>query len=483
MSSPVDGRRFVPPVDGRRWTVGRAQPVDGKRLTVGSLLPGFAVMLVWLSAAPALAQSTDTVLTLGGARTILQRQNPEYRSALASADAVGEQVWSAWGAWLPSATLQLNFSRNEFTTRTFVDPTGVPQTADPAITDTRQSASQALLFRWSLFDGGSRLFDLGSSRARARAADLGAVSTLVRLESQLEVQYWEALKQQEQARLARQLLAARRRDVEITQARFRIAAVAQTDVLQAEVQVGQNEVAVLVADQQAEAARRELSAALGIGEELSYQLRDTAVVFDPTALTLDELVSRARRSSPELARLDAEVDAAGKSLWSARGTWLPRIDLSLNLSRSEELPETAGLFAFNLDNTSTSFGVSLSWPLFNGFEKKWRTGQESARLQEARHNRQAGLLETDKEIRNQYDALVAAYQTYQIRRRLVDLAREAVRLATERYRIGATSYLELQQAISQLTEAERGLIDARYSFMQTLARLEGVLGQRLPRPK
>ncbi len=57
-----------------------------------------------------------------------------------------------------------------------------------------------------------------------------------------------------------------------------------------------------------------------------------------------------------------------------------------------------------------------------------------------------------------------------------------MRLTTERYRIGATSYLELQRAIDQLTEAERGLIDARYSFMQALAQLQGAVGRPIVIP-
>ncbi len=449
---------------------------------MGGLLSVVGVMFVWLSATSALAQTADTVLTLGGARTLLQRNNPDYRSALASADVVGEGVWTAWGSWIPTATLQANFSRNEFTTRTFLDPTGVAQRLDQPITDVAKSASQALVFRWSLFQGGGRLFDVGASKARARAADLRAISTLVQLSSQMEFQYWEALKQQELTRLARDLLAARRRDVEIAQARFRIAAVAQTDVLQAEVQVGQNEVAVLQAEQRAEAARRELSASLGLDEDLSYRLSDSVSIFDPTRLQVDDLVALALGSNPELERLDAEIDAAGKSLWSARATWLPRIDLTLSLSRSEQLTGDAGLFELAPENTGNNFGVTFSWPLLNGFEKKTRTGQESARLREARHTKAAQVLETRKEIHNQYEALRAAYQTVQIRTRLVDLARESVRLTTERYRIGATSYLELQRAIDQLTEAERGLIDARYSFMQALAQLQGAVGRPIMIP-
>jgi outer membrane protein TolC len=444
---------------------------------------GCALSLALALPAGSRAQDVDTVMSLADSWSLLSTHSPEYQAALYQAKSAGQNVWSAWGSWIPTVNWRMNFNRNEFTTRTYLDPTGVPLRLDNPITDVAKSASNALVFSWSLFQNGTRFFDVSAANASARAADLRAVATLVRLESDVAVRYWEALKQQELVGLARQLLVARQRDVEIAEARFRIAAVAQTDVLQARVQVGQNEVAVLQAEQQAEAARRELSAQIGLPEDISYQLRDTVTIVDPSALPVDSLVALGRVSNPELARLEAEITAADKRLWSSRGSWLPRIDLSLSLSRSEQLPKDASLIDFGPENSSTNFGISLNWPLLNGFEKKWRTGQASAQLQEARSNKVNQLLQTDKEIRNQYDALVTAYQTVQIRTRLVDLARESVRLTTERYRIGAASYIELQQATSQATDAERGLIDARYNFMQALARLEGAIGQPLPRPQ
>jgi outer membrane protein TolC len=440
------------------------------------------ILGVALYAAPAPAQEVDTVMSLSDAWSLLGENSPGYRAALARADVAGEGVWSAWGSWIPTANWRMNFSRNEFTTRTFLDPTGVVQRLDDPITDVAKSASNSLTFNWSLFRNGTRIFDVGAANASARAADLSAVATLVGLESEVAIQYWEALKQQELVRLADELLAARQRDVEIADARFRIAAVSQSDVLQAQVQVGQTEVALLQTEQQALAALRELSATIGLPEELRYQLRDTATVLDPQGLVVDTLVSLARIYNPELQRLDAEITAANKRLWVSRGSWLPNIDLSLSLTRSEQLPEDANLIDFGPENSSTFFAVAFNWPLVNGFEKKWRTGEASARLQEARSNKVAQLLETDKDVRNQYDALDVDYRSVQIRTRLVDMARENVRLTTERYRIGAATYVELQQVTTQASDAERGLIEARYNFMQTLARLEAALGRPLPRP-
>lgn len=433
--------------------------------------------------ASAFAQGRDTVLTLSGAQELLRERSPQYRASLASASAAGEGVWSAWGAFFPTASVNASWSRNEFTTETFLDPTGVPQVADPPITSVAKTASQSLNLNWTALNGGRRFFELGASRARAKAADLAAVARLVELETQLATRYFEALKQQELAALAADLLAARRRDLEITRARFRIAAVAQTDVLGAEIQVGQQELAALRAEQAADAARRELSAIIGLEDDISYGLRDTLAVFDPGLLDPAVLVTAARASNPDLARLDEEIRAQRQSVWAARGTWLPNVTLGLSFSRSENLPETGSLLEFSPRNDSESFRLTFSWPLFNGFEKKVRVGQESARLQETRQNRRGRVLEVEKDVRNAYDALAQSYRAVQLQQRNVELARESVRLTTERYRIGAASYIELQNATTQATEAERGLIEARYDFMTNLARLQGAVGRPIETPR
>jgi outer membrane protein TolC len=86
-------------------------------------------------------------------------------------------------------------------------------------------------------------------------------------------------------------------------------------------------------------------------------------------------------------------------------------------------------------------------------------------------------------VRNQYDALVTGYRSVRLQERNVDLARESVRLTTERYRIGAATYIQLQAATSQATQTEQGLINARYEFMKTLARLQAAVGRPIVIPQ
>lgn len=428
------------------------------------------------------AQPADTVLRLDEALDLLAAHNPDYRAALANADAAGQGMWQAWGAFLPTVAASASFSRSGFTKRTFVDPVGVSQELDDPITNTSKFVNQSLSLNWEAFDGGRRLFDLRAQRARTNAAHLSASATRVRLAAELKDRYFEALKQQRLAELARELVAARERDLEVARARFEIAAVSQTDVLQAEIEVGSQELAALNAGRAAAAARRELAALIGLEQAIDFRLEDTVAVFDPAGVELDGLLRRARTAHPDLARLDAEVEAERRGLWAARGSWLPSVRLGLTFSRSEALGARGDFLTLDPRDTGTNLNLTFSWPILQGFRKKYETGQAAARLSAARHQRQAARLSVETDVRNAYDALAAAHRAVEIQTRNADLARESVRLATERYRLGAIGYFELQQATDRATQAERGLIEARYEFMKARARLEAAVAAEIGRP-
>ncbi len=91
----------------------------------------------------------------------------------------------------------------------------------------------------------------------------------------------------------------------------------------------------------------------------------------------------------------------------------------------------------------------------------------------------------DSELAARRDA-IEAYQNYLTARASAELARQGVSVAREnlevqnnRYRAGATTILDLLTAQVSLSEAEAGLVQARYGTRLALAGLEAVLGRRL----
>ena len=71
----------------------------------------------------------------------------------------------------------------------------------------------------------------------------------------------------------------------------------------------------------------------------------------------------------------------------------------------------------------------------------------------------------------------SAERRVEIARRSVELAREDLRVQEERYRLGASTILDLQTSQLALTDAEVGWVRARQGLGVAVARLEAVLGE------
>jgi outer membrane protein TolC len=62
------------------------------------------------------------------------------------------------------------------------------------------------------------------------------------------------------------------------------------------------------------------------------------------------------------------------------------------------------------------------------------------------------------------------------------LAEDQLRLARERYRVGAATFLELRDAETVKARADREYLNAVYAFHTGLAQLEAAVGRSLRNP-
>jgi outer membrane protein TolC len=71
------------------------------------------------------------------------------------------------------------------------------------------------------------------------------------------------------------------------------------------------------------------------------------------------------------------------------------------------------------------------------------------------------------------------YKTVQLRIRAAATAKEALLLAQERYRVGATAYIDLSTALDQYQNAENQTLIAIYTYHRDFAALEAAIGRPL----
>jgi outer membrane protein len=126
--------------------------------------------------------------------------------------------------------------------------------------------------------------------------------------------------------------------------------------------------------------------------------------------------------------------------------------------------------------------MMVSLPIFQGLSRQ--RDLEAARVAEEDSRFQL----RDQEIRLKADLASAlstvktAYQAALIEDENQVWADEQLRLAQERYRLGAATFLELVEAETVKTQADRDRISSIYAYHDALANLEALVGTSLRTP-
>jgi outer membrane protein len=137
------------------------------------------------------------------------------------------------------------------------------------------------------------------------------------------------------------------------------------------------------------------------------------------------------------------------------------------------------VFPFDFTREPRSASLTLSLPLFNGFQRERQL--ETARVTErdAELRLRADELRLRTEVATAHANLETSRQSVALEERNRELAGEQLELARERYRVGVTNFIELQDAETIKARADRAYLAALYNFHEALAALEAAVGRNL----
>ncbi len=126
-------------------------------------------------------------------------------------------------------------------------------------------------------------------------------------------------------------------------------------------------------------------------------------------------------------------------------------------------------FDFNLRQ---SLGISLSVPIFNGFQA--RSAYDRARLNESNIRLQmwSDTLQLKQNIYQAYQSAVNSMNTFQSRQRAVETAQYSYDLGTKRYEVGLLPVIELLTLQNNLQRAKIDEASSQYEYIFRLKVLE-----------
>jgi outer membrane protein len=313
--------------------------------------------------------------------------------------------------------------------------------------------------------------EVSRSKADLASAEAGELEQRFRAALETESSYYDVLVNQELTRVTQERVTRARQGLVVARARVTSGAAVQTDSLQLVLELIRAQVEGLRQRNALRTAQLELGRRIGASAPVDAVPADTAAP-PPLPVSLAEAVRIGLDQGPQYRAARANESSADAALRSERGDYLHVLTVGGLHQRYD-----TQLFPGASNITSVSF--SLSFPL-------WDNGQREIEVSRARVNRDvARAIREDLERAVRRD-VSSAYDTYETATAAVELARVAVTVAQQsyrmqelRYRSGASTILDLLDAQVSLAEAEAGMVQARYQTRLALAQLEAILGRRL----
>ena len=337
----------------------------------------------------------------------------------------------------------------------------------------------ALSLNWVLFDGLRMFIARDLIDVNIIRGNLTIKNQVINTVAEVIKTYYDIIQQRQQLRNVEELMALSADRLKLAQYKLDIGVGIRPDVLQA--QIDYNNQKALRVNQLAliDQRKQELNRLMNIPQNLNYEVSETITVNSD--LVLGNLLNNIEQVSPALELSRVDIDIADVNVRMAKAARYPTVALTSaynftrNSSNSVTNPSFQPLFTLN---RGFNYGLTASIPIFNRFTIKQQVKQAelSADYSKIRYENQQSIVNTS--ILNNFRSYIAQREIVAINDSSVVLARENLVIERERYRLGATTFIELRQAEENLAQALSRSITTLYSLKVAeteLLRLRGDL--------
>ncbi|MBK8555146.1 MAG: TolC family protein [Lewinellaceae bacterium] len=321
-------------------------------------------------------------------------------------------------------------------------------------------ANAAVQLNWTLFDGRRMYIAKDRLEATESLGQLNLQAQVQQTTAQVLLAYFEVAQNQLQEAAIRELITLNESRLRIAKARLDAGFSGQTDALQAEIDLNQQQAALIGQQQAGRNAKRQLQLLMGQvgGPDFEVEtIPDPSFVPDRSAL-----LTQCMNQNPQLLSLQKNAAIADLLLAETHTLGKPRIVGTSQLI-AQRSDNGAG-FLLNNTQAGLNVGASLNIPIYAG--GNIRRQQEVAELQtlQAATRVEAQKMQIEQVLDQQIDQYMAQKNILSLYETSITNARESLMVSTERFRTGQTNALEVQSAQNNLAQVLLQRNIARYNL-------------------
>ncbi|MFQ5627815.1 MAG: TolC family protein [bacterium] len=335
--------------------------------------------------------------------------------------------------------------------------------------------SMSFSFNQNVFDFGASWNTIRQASSARESSVFTAQATRQNTVFTVYQNYYQMLKDVRLLEVYEEAVKQSEEQLKRTQSMYEIGSVARVDVYRAQTQLGNDKINLVQQRNAIRLSRAALNVTVGRNADDPLDIKDPEDVAGPAKpYNIEEVMNRAVQSNPNISRFKSDMKSASYGVKVAKANFLPSFFLFASYSRDDS--KFTNVYQNFDQNFFANVGVTVSFNIFNGFSDWANHEREATNYRIAQEN----LVDQERQIRQQVMVALLNLQGWKeisdINEENLNSTQEELRLAQERYRVGAGTLLDVQIAQTNLTRAKSTLVRAKYDTKIAEAQLQAAMG-------
>ncbi|REL38372.1 TolC family protein [Rhodohalobacter sp. SW132] len=415
---------------------------------------------------PMIVQAQTHNLTLNDAIQLALENNYQLKQADNNLDLADTRIWSARADFLPSLSANFNGSRDA----------GLQFIQEDLAFEDRSSLrlSGGLSSQVTVFNGFSNIASLRQSEINRDAQELDLQRLRESIIFDTASRYLQVVLDKELLKIAESSLEASESQLQQVEAQVEVGSRPTVDLYNQEATVANDELAVIQSENSLEVSIARLIRIMQDPEitDIEVSVPDTdELALMPVELDMDEMIESALQSRRDYLAQEKTIESNEQNRRIVRADFMPSLTFSASIGSNYSdqrvlLGETIPFGDQFFDqNVTRSVGFSLSIPIFN----RWNTRANYQNAQVQLKNSELELdnirFQISEEVRQAYNDYIAISKELESTEKSLIAAERAYETEQQRYEIGSTTLIELNQANANYVQAQSNRIQSVYNFI------------------
>lgn len=335
------------------------------------------------------------------------------------------------------------------------------------------SLNGSVMMDWTIFQGANMFIAKNSLEELQTMEELEARMTIENTVASVIMVYYDIVSSQSKIGVISDALNFSRERMNLAEYKLQLGSASQIDIYQAAVDLNADSSAFLLQEGIVKRLKADLNILLGRDATTPFLVNESMVLLPD--LQFEEILQKVQGQNASLfiARSNLTLAKLNTQYWKSQ--YFPRVSLygGYNYVKSQS---EVGLLQSNL-NQGPVYGIRASFNIFNGMSN--RRNLNNAKIQYQSSELQ--LKQAELQLKNDLYKIYTDYTTNLVLLNLEEsnlgTARENLRIASEKYRLGIIDNIELRITQQNLMNAENRFVDARFRAKVAETELKRLSGE------